>query len=302
VPAKFGLGKGLDALLPLKTAEMQNFGPDAPAGDLYIALDAIAANPEQPRKVFDEGALAELAASIKQHGVIEPVILEKGKESGFVIVAGERRCRAARLAGLSEVPAIIRDYSDEKRLEAALIENIQRADLNPIEEASAYRRLMDIGALSQDEAAAKVGKSRSTLANVLRLLKLPPEMQRALESGGITSGHARAILSLEKPEDQSRLFDEITAGSLSVREAEKKAAAIAQGEAERTAAEQGKGALKKRQSEAKKRDPDMDALEQRFIDALGTKVAIEGDFSHGTLRIDFYSMEDLDALLQKLTL
>ncbi|MDR1363412.1 MAG: ParB/RepB/Spo0J family partition protein, partial [Spirochaetaceae bacterium] len=219
---KFGLGGGIESLLPIGIDE----GVDRVAGrggDVMLPLDKISANPDQPRKNFDEDALKELAASIKQHGVIQPIIVEEEENGSYTIITGERRSRAARMAGLSEIPAIIRKFSDEQRIAVALVENIQRADLNPIEEAAAYKHLMETAKLSQDQAAARLGKNRSTLANAMRLLKLPPEMQNALKTGGISAGHARAILSLDSPEAQEKLFSEILNEGFSVREAEKRA-------------------------------------------------------------------------------
>jgi ParB family chromosome partitioning protein len=163
---------------------------------MIIPLEKLKANPGQPRKHFDEAARGELADSIREHGIIQPISVDDAGDGTWIIVAGERRSRAARLAGLSQVPVIVRNYSDEKRLEVALIENVQRADLNPIEEAAAYKRLMELAGLSQDEAAAKVGKNRSTVANALRLLRLPAPMRESLEREELSPGHGRALLSV----------------------------------------------------------------------------------------------------------
>jgi ParB family chromosome partitioning protein len=172
--AKFGLGKGLDALLPAYSAEIEH-------GKVFSApLDKIRANPNQPRKFFDEDALVELTNSIREHGVIQPILVEEDG-NGYIIIAGERRFRAALRAGLTEIPIIVRSYSEEKRLEVSLIENLQRTDLNPIEEASAYKALMDITGKTQDVVASLVGKNRSTVTNALRLLKLSPPMQESLK-------------------------------------------------------------------------------------------------------------------------
>jgi ParB family chromosome partitioning protein len=191
------------------------------------------------------------------------------------------------MAGLKEVPALIRKYSGQKRLEIALIENIHRADLNPIEEASAYRQIMENGGLSQDETAERVGKNRSTVANALRLLKLPPAMRRALEEGSLSAGHARAILSLAGAAAQERLFAEIRSRGLSVREAEK------------LAAELGAGARSPKPGKSKPpdaRDPQLKAMEEKCIETLGTKVRIDGTLTKGRIEIEYYSMEDLDRL------
>lgn len=285
--AKYGLGKGLDALLSGTSADETR--PDKGLqGEMWIPLEKLKANPNQPRKIFDEDSLHELAASIREHGIIQPIIVEANSDGTYIIVAGERRSRAARMAGLREVPAIIRNYSDERRLEVALIENVQRSDLNPIEEAQAYKRLMELTGLSQDEVAARVGKNRSTVANALRLLKLPEDMQNALAAQQMTSGHARAILSVVNPADQRVLFGKILAESISVREAEKFAQELNGGI---RAAEKPKETEKIRE-----KDPEILAMEQQFIDILGTKVSISGGLKRGSIHIDYYSMEDLDRI------
>jgi ParB family chromosome partitioning protein len=289
VLAKRGLGRGIEALLP------GSGGKPEIKGELFLALDKIKSNPDQPRKHFDQTALEELAMSIREHGVIEPVIVEEAKdgEDGFyIVVAGERRCRAAALAGLQEVPALVRSYSDEKRLEVSLIENIQREGLNPIEEAVAYRQLMEIAGFSQDEAAAKVGKSRPALANSLRLLKLPESVQEALKTGKITQGHARAILAVENHDRQLALFGEIVGKTLSVREAESRAAELNKSPLFDPGHKSAVPTI------SKARDPHIAGMEQRFIESLGTKVRIEGSADSGSIRIDYYSMDDLDRLYE----
>ena len=210
---KFRLGKGLDALLPPERNESPapEVDPaDAPEGRIcFLPLDALMANPNQARKRFDEDKLRELADSIRQYGVIDPLIVEAAEDGRYSIIGGERRYRAAALAGLSAVPALIRRFSDAERMEVALVENIQRADLNPVEEALAYRKLMELTGLSQDEVALRVGKNRSTVANTLRLLKLPPVILEALEQSALSSGHGRALLAAADPADQESLFQEI---------------------------------------------------------------------------------------------
>ncbi|AEJ20884.1 ParB/RepB/Spo0J family partition protein [Gracilinema caldarium] len=285
--AKYGLGKGLDALLSGTSAD-ETRPENAPQGEVRIPLEKLKANPNQPRKVFDEESLQELAASIREHGIIQPIIVEETPDGTYIIVAGERRSRAARLAGLREVPAIIRNYSDERRLEVALIENVQRSDLNPVEEAQAYKRLMELTGLSQDEVAARVGKNRSTVANALRLLKLPDDMQHALAAQQMTSGHARAILSVVNPADQRVLFGKIIADAISVREAEKFAQELNGGI---RAADKPK-----RTDKLHEKAPELLAMEQQFIDILGTKVSISGGLKRGSIHIDYYSMEDLDRI------
>ncbi|MDR0706839.1 MAG: ParB/RepB/Spo0J family partition protein [Treponema sp.] len=286
--SKFGLGKGLDALLP--SDDDENDGMFAARGEdavVSLPLKKIRPNPNQPRKFFDKDALNELSASIKEHGVIQPVIVEE-VDGGYIIIAGERRCRAAGIAGLKEIPAIIRSYSEEKRVEVALIENVQRTDLNPIEEAAAYKSLMNITGKNQDEIAAKVGKNRSTVTNALRLLRLPPMIQRSLEKGEITSGHARALLAIPDAADQERVFNEIIIRGLSVREAEKIAA--------RT--EKPVRSVSPVRQPPKQRDPHLVALEEEMIEKLGAKVSVDGDFGKGVIRIEYYSMEDLDRLYE----
>ena len=297
---KRGLGKGLSALLP---AEREDFSPGSVpeksrsvpdgsvpektkkgGGELLIALEKLKANPSQPRKDFDEAELAELADSIKQQGIIQPIIAEDAGDGTYTIIAGERRTRAARLAGLTEVPVILRKYSDEKRMIVSLIENIQRANLNPIEEASAYRQLMELEGLSQDEAAARVGKNRTTVANAVRLLKLPAEMQESIQKGELSPGHARAVLSVQGDRARETLFREILKKGLSVREAEKRASLEEQ--------------KKKTKKAAKGRAPELAAMEEKFIRRLGTKVAVKGDLKKGSIVIDYYSMEDLDRLYE----
>ena len=303
---KHGLGKGLSALLPPESilseeessqssrqepSDLTGTGNSTSTGakkgtEMFIALDKLSANPSQPRKNFDEAELAELADSIKQQGIIQPIIAEDAGDGSYIIIAGERRSRAARIAGLTEVPVVLRKYSDEKRMEVSLIENIQRANLNPIEEASAYRQLMELAALSQEDVAARVGKNRATVANALRLLKLPKEMQNSLIKGELSPGHARAVLSVTGTSAQESLFREIVKKGLSVREAEKRAATL---DAENK---------KTKKAAPKGRAPELAAMEEKFITRLGTRVAINGDLKKGSIVIDYYSMEDLDRLYE----
>ncbi|MDR3123693.1 MAG: ParB/RepB/Spo0J family partition protein [Treponema sp.] len=289
------LGKGLRALLPEEEdlpAGLGDGSADAPgrgAGEraLQIPLEKLRANPNQPRKHFDEADLAELADSIRSHGIIQPLIVEDAGDGTWIIVAGERRWRAARLAGQTEVPALVRSYSEVKRREVSLIENVQRSDLTPLEEAAAYKALMELTGLSQDETAVRVGKSRSAVANALRLLKLPPAAREALEKGELTAGHGRAILSVNDEAARERLLTEILRKGLSVREAEQRAASL-------NAAETGAA---KAAPAASGRDPELNAMEDRFRERLGTKVVIAGDMRKGSISIEYYSMDDLDRLL-----
>ncbi len=282
---KFGLGKGLDALLSGTDADETRNGE---TGEIRLSLDSLRANPNQPRRNFDEEALQELAASIREHGIIQPVVVEAKEDGSYLIVAGERRCRAARLAGLREVPAVIRNFSDERRLEVALIENVQREDLNPMEEALAYRQLMEITGLSQEEIASRVGKNRSTVANALRLIKLPQQMQDGLSAGLLTPGHARAILSVLNPADQQVLFNRIVQDGISVRDAERLAGEFNGGSRA--------GSKERKEKAPKSRPSELLTIEQGFIDALGTKVSISGGLTKGSIKIDYYSMDDLDRL------
>ena len=254
-------------------------------GEIFISPEKLRTNPGQPRKRFDQAELEELAASIKQHGIIQPIIADRDESGNFVIIAGERRNRAAAMAGLSEVPVLVRSYSDQKRLEVALIENIHRADLNPIEEAAAYKQLMESAGLSQDEAAERVGKNRSTVANALRLLKLPSRIKEALEDGNLSAGHARAILSLSRTADQEILFKEIQEKNLSVRAAEKRAAEFT-----------GKKTETGNAGKNVRCEPELKAIEEKFIRTLGTKVTINGNLNKGRIEIEYYSMDDLDRL------
>ena len=285
---KKGLGRGLSALLDAKqdeTAEKVSFE----GAEAFISIDKLKPNPNQPRKDFDPAELEELAESIRQQGVIQPIIAEDAGDGTYTIIAGERRTRAARLAGLKEVPVVLRKYSEEKRMEVSLVENIQRSNLNPIEEAAAYRQLMEMEGLSQDELAARVGKNRATVANALRLLKLPADMQESIRKSELTPGHARAILSVVNPRAQQTLFSEILKKGLSVRDAEKRAASLSAGTS--TGNKPQKFAVKGRPQE-------LGAMEEKFIAHLGTKVAIKGDLKKGTVVIDYYSMEDLDRLYE----
>jgi ParB family chromosome partitioning protein len=265
--------------------------PSAPVtGELFIPLDKLKPNPDQPREDFGEEELRELADSIREYGIIEPIIVEADGEGGYTIVAGERRFRAAKLAGLRDAPVSVRSYSAKERMVIALIENVQRSDLNPIEEAAAYKKLIESTGLSQDEVAAKVGKNRSTVANALRLLNLPEAARRSLKKGELSPGHARALLSVSGEAARDTLHREILEKGLSVREAEKRAAVL-NGKAE-AAGEERSGSA----TIPAKRPPELADIEEKLIEKFGTKVAIAGNLEKGSIRIDYYSMEDLDRL------
>ncbi len=270
------LGKGLGSLIPQteETEVIQN------SGVANIAINLIRPNPNQPRKTFKEDALVELADSIKQQGIIQPIIVEKDGDR-YNIIAGERRFRAARMAGLFEIPVIIRKYTDEEKLEAALIENIQRENLNAIEEAKGYQMLMNTLHINQDEVSKKVGKKRSTVANSLRLLNLPEDIQDALVEGKITAGHARTLLSVVNPSDMRILYSRILNDSLSVREAEKQASALNHGE---------RNSSPREEKPKPAPDPEISRMEQQFIDALGTKVTVKGGLKKGKIEISYFTM------------
>lgn len=293
--SKRALGRGIDALFregpQEREKEKEASGRAAVAsGVTTIPLAEISANPEQPRREFDEASIKELADSIRQKGVLQPIIVTPSG-SGYSIVAGERRWRAARLAGVASIPAIVRSVGEQERLEIALIENLQREELDPLEEARAYRRLMEIGAASQEQVAQLVGKDRSTVANSLRLLKLPPEAQEAVSRGDLTAGHARAALSLVSPADQKVLLDRVVREHLSVRQAEDLAAAMNKGA-------RAKGG--KEPAPSRRRDGALVAVEKNLFDRLGTKVEIKGDRKRGRIQISYFSADDLDRLVELL--
>lgn len=256
-------------------------------GTLWVDPALLKPNPRQPRTYFDDEKLAELTESVRNEGILSPVIIEDANDGTFFIIAGERRTRAAKAAGLKKIPVQLRKYSEQRKLEVALIENIQRTDLNALEEAQAYYDLMELGNLTQDQVAERVGKNRSTVANFLRLLKLPEDIQKALVTDSISSGHARAILSLENDSDKRILFGKIIGQGLSVRQSENIAKEMKSG-----ISSVAKTDLKPEP----KKDPNLAALEQKLIERLGTKVQLKGGFSKGTISINYFSSEDLDRI------
>jgi ParB family chromosome partitioning protein len=286
--SKKALGKGIGALL----------GDDEKIDVSSVAevpLSALQPNPQQPRHDFDDATLKELADSIREKGVLQPILAEAGKDGAYIIIAGERRVRAARLAGLSKIPVVVRQFSAQEKLEIALIENVQREDLTPIEEALAYRRLMEMADLSQEQIAVKVGKDRSTIANTLRLLKLPDDAREALSSGAINAGHARALLMVVNPADQQVLLRRIVENGVSVRDAEKMAAALNAGT---------KGAGKSGKSgrvTPPRGEPELRSVEQKLIEKLGTRVEIRGSGKKGRIEISYFSTDDLERLLELLS-
>lgn len=256
-------------------------------GTLWVDPALLKPNPRQPRTYFDDEKLSELTESVRKEGILSPVIIEDANDGTFFIIAGERRTRAAKAAGLTKIPVQLRKYSEQRKLEVALIENIQRTDLNALEEAQAYYDLMELGNLTQDQVAERVGKNRSTVANCLRLLKLPEDIQKALVTDSISSGHARAILSLENDSDKRILFGKIIGQGLSVRQSEN------------IAKEMKSGIPSSAKTDFKpepKKDPNLAALEQKLIERLGTKVQLKGGFSKGTISINYFSSEDLDRI------
>lgn len=248
------------------------------------SIDAIVPNARQPRSVFADDRLAELAASIKQHGILQPLLVRPLPGGRYELIAGERRLRAAKLAGLNSVPITIRAAGDESSLELALIENIQREDIGPMECARAYRKLIDEFGLTQEKVADKVGKARTSVANTLRLLRLPAIVQAGLEKGTLQEGHARALLALDGPEKQIAMYEQIVATGLSVREVEQAA--------------RQKPAKPSRP--AKQAAPENAALEESLSVKFGTRVKIAQSDLGGRIAIEFYSDDDLDRILQML--
>lgn len=297
-----GLGKGMGSLLgnfdfditpdvvssPKEKITVQVSEEDIKDRVLYVSVDKITPNVNQPRKSFDDDSLAELSASIKNQGVLQPLLVEKITDDSYVIVAGERRFRAAKIAGLSEVPVIVKSFNEVQRIEVALIENIQRENLNAIDEAAAYQYLIQKSGLTQEEVAEKVGKKRSTVTNSLRLLQLPDQMKDDIVSGVLTAGHARAILSLVNPNDRMLLRDKIIEKELSVREAEEEAQAL----------NEGKKVKVKRAPKA--RDSYIQGVEDKLLEAFGTKVEVKGNLKKGKLVIPYASQSDLERLYRLL--
>ncbi len=279
-----GLGKGLEALIP-------SAGPTP--GLRRVNIDAIAPNPHQPRSIFDQEALEELANSIRELGLIQPLIVQQMPGEGDVsrppryqLITGERRWRAARLAGLQHVDVIVKEATPQEMLEFALVENIQRADLNPLEEATAYQQLADEFGLTQERIAERVGRSRVSVANTMRLLRLPQGVKDALLQGRITEGHARALLMLDEDEEQLLALRAIEKKKLSVRQAEELVRRFQ--------------AATQTISRQRTRSPETEALESEFRDALGTRVDLFRSRKGGKLVIHFYSEEDLQAIYDRL--
>lgn len=268
---KRGLGRGLEALIP-------GAGPALPTvRELPIA--ELETNPFQPRKHFDQAALEELASTIREHGILTPVVARRVAD-GFQIIAGERRIRAARLAGLTRVPTIVKEANDAQALEMALVENLQREDLNPLEAAHAYQRLVDEFGLTQEELAGRLGRDRSSVANSLRLLRLPKKIQDDVAAGTISEGHARALLGLERAVDQLRAREIVVRRGLNVRATEALVRRL-------------RGPDTKKAARAPGQNPNWEALEDQLRTALGTRVRIVRDDRGGAIHIEFFSGDDL---------
>lgn len=293
VAKKSGLGKGLDALIPAgnkRTVEKKNSEPViiekvvGKKGVETLKITEVEPNREQPRKNFNEDALLELADSIKQYGVIQPLIVQK-KADHYEIIAGERRWRAAKMAGIKEIPVIIKDYSDQQVMEISLIENIQREDLNPIEEAMAYKNLMEEFHLKQDEIAEKVSKSRTTVTNSMRLLKLDKRVQQMMIDDMISAGHARTLITIEDPDAQYNIATKIFDEKLSVRETEKLVKLLQKPEVKKEKIEKVNSFIYK-------------DIEEKMKAILGTKVTVDHKSNNkGKISIEYYSNEELERIL-----
>lgn len=286
-----GLGKGLDSLIPenTKNIENQNNGNDVYKDAVMVDIQKVEPNREQPRKNFDEDALLELSDSIKQFGILQPLLVQDKKEY-YEIIAGERRWRAAKMAKIKEVPVIIKNLTDQEIVEISLIENIQREDLNPIEEAIAYKRLLEEFNLKQDEVAERVSKSRTAVTNSMRLLKLSDAVQQMVIDDLITTGHARALLGIDDPEKQYATAQKIFDEKLSVRETEK---LIKKMQNEK------KNTLKKEEPVDPKMDIIYQDLEEKLKNILGTKVMInKKNAKKGSIEIEYYSPEELDRIIE----
>ena len=288
MPAKRpGLGKGIEALIPSHPEGeiLSEFG-----GVLEVPLDLISTNPHQPRKGFNDDKLKELAASIEEHGIIQPLVLsalDSAEDQKYALIAGERRLRAAKIAGLKTVPAILREADSQNHLILALVENVQRADLNPLETASAYQSLAVEFGLSHQEIGARVGKSRTAVTNILRLLDLPDVVQQALRKNHVSMGHARALLALDTIKAQSAALQTILTQDLNVRQTESLVTKL-------------KGKKKPRPTKKDNKSPELKALEEDLQSALGTKVRLtRSKKGTGTITVHYYTDEELNTLMDR---
>jgi ParB family chromosome partitioning protein len=290
---KIALGRGLKSLLSdtPDTDRLDEAGPapSANGGMSEILIGEIEVNPFQPRQHFDQEALKELAESIKVHGIIQPITVRKLARNQYQLISGERRYQASKLAGLKSIPAYVRSANDQQMLEMALIENIQRENLNPIEISLSYQRLITECSLKQDELGERVGKNRSTVTNYLRLLKLPPDIQIALRDNRLSMGHARAIISIENPESQLYIFKKIIAEDLSVRKVEELTRQLSTSKGDSTVSKPVQGTY----SETR----EIVQLQAKLSSHFGTKVNVKSDGKKGEIKIPFLSVEDLNRLL-----
>lgn len=284
------LGRGLESLIPKTINVNQNAQKKVAVTSVKediaeIGTEKITPNPHQPRQVFEEESLNELASSIKEHGILQPLILTGGKNDKYEVLAGERRLKAAKLIGLKKVPAIVRTASEQQKLELAIVENVQRKNLNPMEEALSFQKLINDFSLTQDGVAKKVGKNRSWIANHLRLFKLPSEIQDALSEEKITMGHAKVILALEEEKLQKELFNKIVNEKFSVREAEGRVKKVK---------------VKSHSRKVKIKNAEIMGLEEKLKEALSTKIEIRKKGQKGQIIIGFYSNEELYNLVDKI--
>lgn len=274
-----GLGRGLAALIPQR---------DEPAASVELPISAIRHNPYQPRKAVEQANLAELAASIAEHGVLQPILVTHSAE-GYQLIAGERRLRAAQMAGLERIPALVRSADEGAQLAWALIENLQRSDLNALEEAQAFRRLVDEFGLTHEDVGARVGRSRSAIANTLRLLDLDERVQAALTAGQITEGHARALAGLSDSGQQAKALTAVVSSGLSVRQTEE------------LVRRSSKATPKAKRSASVARTADVERLERGLREALATKVTLNTSRKGGKITIEYYTQEELERLYERLT-
>ncbi|MDN5301123.1 MAG: ParB family transcriptional regulator, chromosome partitioning protein [Thermoanaerobacteraceae bacterium] len=271
---KRGLGKGLSALIPMDDKEQENVKD--------IKISEIRANKNQPRKKFDEEKIRELSDSIKEHGVLQPIIVRK-KDGGYELVAGERRWRAAQKAGIEKIPAIIKDLSDADVMEIALIENLQREDLNPLEEAEAYKKLIDEFGMTQEELSKRVGKSRSQIANTVRLLNLDEEIKKLISEEKLTAGHARALLAIEDKKERLKIAKKISESNMSVRETEETVKIKTH---------------EKKKNKNQEINPVFIDITEKLQRALGTRVKVKGTEKRGKIEIEYYSEDELERILE----
>ncbi len=278
-----GLGRGLSALIPQRE--------DAARASVELSVDEISRNPYQPRQDFEPGALAELAASIGEHGVLQPILVNETPE-GYVLVAGERRLRAAQMAGLERIPAVVRTFAEREQLALALVENLQRADLSPLDEARAFRRMMSEFGLTQEEVAGRIGRSRSAVANTIRLLELAEPVQAAIAAGTISEGHGRALGGVADHDTQAQVLKLVTGRGMSVRQTE---------ELVRRVRDQQGSPSGTTPSANPEPDPELERIANGLRSALGTKVSLAPTRRGGRITIEYYDDDDLARLYERLT-